>query len=30
MTCHGHGIGECLLMACLCHEGTLKSKLKSN
>ena len=25
-----HGIGECLLKACLGHEGSLKSKLKPN
>ena len=30
MVCLGHDIGECLLMARLGHEGSSKSKLKSN
>ena len=30
MALFGHGIGECLLMACLGHVGSLKLKQKFN
>ena len=30
MVLFGHGIGECLLMACLGHVGSLKLKQKFN